>query len=137
MRSVLAAAVALTLLQADGERIPSRTARPADSVAKPSAVSETWDLRAVAPDGRRAIVVRFWTKDNPYYIEWLWYRRGRGVASYTARVEPAAHAGAGVSMKEPFGHGSIRQRAADAGRPRSSSWVTRSTDSPLVRPAPA
>ena len=40
-------------------------------------------------------------------VEWLWYQR-RGVASYTVRVEPAAHSGPGVSMKEPFGHGSIR-----------------------------
>ncbi len=109
MRSVVAVAVALAVLRAGGEGIPWRTARPADSLAKPSAVSETWDLRAVAPNGRRAIVVRFWTKDNPYYIEWLWYERGRGVASYTERVELAQHAGAGVSMKEPFGHGSIRR----------------------------
>ena len=107
MRSVLAAAAALTRLHAGGSGTPWRTARPSDSVAKPSAVSETWDFRAVAPNGRRAIVVRFWTKDNPYYIEWLWYQR-RGVASYTVRVEPAAHSGPGVSMKEPFGHGSIR-----------------------------
>jgi hypothetical protein len=78
-------------------------------VAKQGAVSETWDLRAVAPNGRRAIVVRFWTKDNPYYIEWLWYERGRGVPGYTARVDLAAHTGPGGSMKEPFGHGSIRR----------------------------
>jgi hypothetical protein len=108
MRSVLAVATAVGLLQAGGSSVPWHTARPPDSVAKPSARSETWDLRAVAPDGRRAVVVRFWTKDNPYYIEWLWYQRGRGVASYTERVEPAAHVGPGVSMKEPFGHGSIR-----------------------------
>src|ERR687887_2669804 len=108
MRSVIAAVVAVAFLQADGKDIPWHTARPSDSVAKPSAVSETWDLRAVAPNGRRAIVVRFWAKDNPYYIEWLWYQRGRGVASYTQRVELAAHTGPGVSMKEPFGHGSIR-----------------------------
>ena len=108
MRSVLAGAVVAVLLHAGGAGIPWRPARPADSVAKPSAVSETWDLRAVAPDGRRGIVVRFWTRDNPYYIEWLWYQRGRGVASYTQRVELAAHTGPGVSMKEPFGHGSIR-----------------------------
>src|ERR671922_2885752 len=109
MRSVLAGAVVAVLVHAGGAGIPWRPARPADSVAKASAVSETWDLRAVSPDGRRAVVVRFWTKDNPYYIEWLWYQRGRGVASYTTRVELAAHAGPGVSMKEPFGHGSIRR----------------------------
>src|ERR671935_1022116 len=109
MRSVIAAVVAVAFLQADGKDIPWHTARPSDSVAKPSAVSETWDLRAVAPNGRRAIVVRFWTKDNPYYIEWLWYQRGRGVASYTERVELATHSGPGVSMKEPFGRGSIRR----------------------------
>src|SRR5919198_5607219 len=108
MRSVLAGAVVAVLLHAGGAGIPWRPARPADSVAKPSAVSETWDLRAVAPDGRRAIVVRFWTKDNPYYIEWLWYRRGRIPTGYATRVEPAAHTGPGVSMKEPYGHGSIR-----------------------------
>jgi hypothetical protein len=109
MRSVLVAALALGVVLAAAERIPWRTARPADSVARSGAVSETWDLRAVAPSGRRAVVVRFWTKDNPYYIEWLWYVRRRGVASYTERVELAPHAGAGVSMKEPFGHGSIRR----------------------------
>src|SRR6266536_2609682 len=109
MRSLLAAAIAATLLQAGDKVVLWHSARPADSLAKPSAVSETWDLRAVAPNGRRAIVVRFWTKDNPYYIEWLWYQRGHGVASYTTRVELAAHAGPGVSMKEPFGHGSIRR----------------------------
>jgi hypothetical protein len=109
MRIVLATAVAVAFMQAGGESIPSRTARPADSVAKAHAASETWDLRAVAPNGRRAIVVRFWTKDNPYYIEWLWYERGRGVASYTERVELAPHAGPGMSMKEPFGHGTIRR----------------------------
>jgi hypothetical protein len=109
MRSVVAVAVGLAVLRAGGEGIPWRTARPADSRAKPSALSETWDLRAVAPNGRRAIVVRFWTKDNPYYIEWLWYERGRGVASYTERVELAQHSGAGVRMQEPFGHGSIRR----------------------------
>jgi hypothetical protein len=108
MRSVLAAAAAATLLHVGGTTTtPWRTAQPADSVAKPSAASETWDFRAVSPSGRRAIVVRFWTKDNPYYIEWLWYQRGKGVASYTERVEPAAHSGPGVSMKDPFGHGSI------------------------------
>jgi hypothetical protein len=112
MRSVLAAAVALAVLQAGSQGIPWHMARPSDSVAKSSAVAETWDLRAVAPNGRRAVVVRFWTKDNPYYIEWLWYERGRGVASYTERVEPAPHAGAGVSMKEPFGHGSLRRRGS-------------------------
>jgi hypothetical protein len=111
MRALLSAALAaaVVVVSATGERIHWRTARPADSVAKPGAVSETWDLRAVEPNGRRAIVVRFWTKDNPYYIEWLWYVRGRGVPSYTERVEPAPHAGPGVSMKEPFGHGSIRR----------------------------
>ena len=109
MRIALAAAVAFTITQAAGASVPWRAARPADSVAQARAVSETWDLRAVAPNGRRAVVVRFWTKDNPYYIEWLWYERGRGVASYTERVEPARHTGPGVSMKEPFGHGSIRQ----------------------------
>jgi hypothetical protein len=109
MRTALAAALALAVAAAGGERIPWRAARPADSVATSSALSETWDLRAVAPNGRRAIVVRFWTKDNPYYIEWLWYARGRGVASYTERVELAEHTGPGVSMKEPFGHGSIRR----------------------------
>jgi hypothetical protein len=109
MRSALTAALVLALAAGAGDRIPWRPARPADSVAKENAVSETWDLRAVAPNGRRAIVVRFWTKDNPYYIEWLWYLRGRGVASYTERVEPAPHTGPGVSMKEPFGHGSIRR----------------------------
>jgi hypothetical protein len=113
MRSALTAALALALAAAAADggagRIPWRTARPADSVAKPSAVSETWEVRAVAPNGRRAIVVRFWTEDNPYYIEWLWYARGRGVASYTERVELAQHTGPGVSMKEPFGHGSIRR----------------------------
>jgi hypothetical protein len=108
MRSVLAGAVAVGVLHLGGEAIPWRQARVVDSVAKSTAVSETWDLRAVAPDGRHAIVVRFWTKDNPYYIEWLWYQRGRGAASYTQRVELAAHAGPGVTMKEPFGHGSIR-----------------------------
>jgi hypothetical protein len=97
VRSVLAAAVAVAFLQGDAKGIPWHVARPSDSVAKPSAVAETWDLRAVAPNGRRAIVVRFWTKDNPYYIEWLWYQRGRGVASYTTRVELAAHAGPGVA----------------------------------------
>jgi hypothetical protein len=71
VRSLLAAAAALTLMQAGGRGIPWHTARPSDSVAKPRALSETWDLRAVSPNGRRAIVVRFWTKDNPYYIEWL------------------------------------------------------------------
>src|SRR5690242_917328 len=101
MRSVLAAAAAVALFHVGGGSTPWRTARPADSVAKPSAVSETWDLRAVSPDGRRAIVVRFWTKDNPYYIEWLWYQRGKGVASYTERVEPAPHSGPGVSMTDP------------------------------------
>lgn len=109
MRSLLLAALALAVAAAAAERIPWRTARPADSVAKPSAVSETWDLRAVEPNGRRGIVVRFWTKDNPYYIEWLWYVRGGGVASYTERVELAQHTGPGVSMKDPFGHGSIRR----------------------------
>src|SRR5918994_7924703 len=109
MRSVLGAIMALAVAVPVGERILWRAARPADSLAKPSALSETWDLRAVAPNGRRAIVVRFWTKDNPYYIEWLWYERGRGVASYTERVELAEHVGPGVSMKEPFGHGSIRR----------------------------
>jgi hypothetical protein len=127
MRSVVAAVVAVAFLQADGKDIPWHTARPSDSVAKPSAVSETWDLRAVAPNGRRAIVVRFWAKDNPYYIEWLWYQRGRGVASYTTRVELAAHAGPGVSMKEPFGHGSIRRAGSrwllDASG--SLTWKTR------------
>jgi hypothetical protein len=112
MRCVLCAAVALALVGAAADRIPWRTARAADSVEKPSAVSETWDFRAVAPNGRRAVVVRFWTKDNPYYIEWLWYVRGRGVASYTERVELAPHAGPGVSMKEPFGHGSIRRNGS-------------------------
>jgi hypothetical protein len=73
MRSAVTAALVLALVAAGGERIPWRTARPADSVAKSSALSETWDLRAVAPNGRRAIFVRFWTKDNPYYIELLWY----------------------------------------------------------------
>src|ERR687887_712455 len=101
MRSVLAGAVVAVLLHAGGAGIPWRPARPADSVAKPSAVSETWDLRAVAPDGRRGIVVRFWTKDNPYYIEWLWYQRGRGVASYTERVE----------LAPPFGAGRQHERA--------------------------
>jgi hypothetical protein len=101
--------VTLAVLQAGSQGIPWRTARPSDSVAKSSAVAETWDLRAVAPDGRRAVVIRFWTKDNPYYIEWLWYERGRAAASYTERVELAPHAGAGVSMKEPFGHGSLRR----------------------------
>jgi hypothetical protein len=91
-----------------GGGIPWRAARAADSMAKQGAVSETWDLRAVAPNGRRAIVVRFWTRDNPYYIEWLWYERGRGVPGYTARVDLARTRGPGVSMKEPFGHGSIR-----------------------------
>src|ERR671922_2772416 len=108
MRSVLAAATVVIALQLGGSGISWRAARPSDSVAKRSAVSETWDVRAVAPNGRRAVVVRFWTKDNPYYIEWLWYARGRGVASYTERVELARHTGPGVSMKEPFGHGSIR-----------------------------
>src|SRR5919108_6030124 len=108
MRSVLAAATVVIALQLGGSGISWRAARPSDSVAKRSAVSETWDVRAVAPNGRRAVVVRFWTKDNPYYLEWLWYQRGRGVASYTTRVEQAAHAGPGVSMTEPFGHGSIR-----------------------------
>jgi hypothetical protein len=109
MRSLLVAGLAFAVVAAAAERIPWRTARPADSMAKPSAVSETWELRAVEPSGRRAIVVRFWTKDNPYYIEWLWYVRRRGVASYTERVELAQHTGPGVSMKEPFGHGSIRR----------------------------
>ena len=109
MRCILAAAVTLGVTQAGVGGIPWHAARPSESVAKPHAVSETWDFRAVAPNGRRAIVVRFWTKDNPYYIEWLWYQRGSGVASYTARVELAAHTGPGVSMKEPFGHGSIRR----------------------------
>jgi hypothetical protein len=109
VRSVFAAAVALAVFVAAEEPIPWRMSRPSDSLAKSSAVSETWDLRAVAPDGRRAVVVRFWTKDNPYYIEWLWYQRARGVASYTERVELAPHAGPGVSMEEPFGHGSIRR----------------------------
>jgi hypothetical protein len=109
MRTVLAAALALGALTDAGSSIPWHTSRPGDSVAKSRALSETWDLRAVAPNGRRAIVVRFWTKDNPYYIEWLWYQRGRGVASYTTRVELAPHTGPGVSMKEPFGHGSIRR----------------------------
>src|ERR687887_1942580 len=109
MRSVLAAAAVVMVLHVGGSGIDWRTARPSDSVAKRAALSETWDVRAVAPNGRRAVVVRFWTKDNPYYIEWLWYERGRGVASYTERVEPAPHAGPGVSMKEPFGHGSIRR----------------------------
>src|ERR671922_19333 len=109
MRTVLPAAMALVVVASAAAGIPWRTARAADSVAKSSALAETWDLRAVAPNGRRAIVVRFWTKDNPYYIEWLWYARGRGVASYTERVELAQHTGPGVSMKEPFGHGSIRR----------------------------
>jgi hypothetical protein len=104
MRSLLLAALTFAVVAAAAERIPWRTARPPDSVAKSSAVSETWDLRAVEPNGRRAIVVRFWTKDNPYYIEWLWYVRKRGVASYTERVELAQHTGPGVSMQEPFGH---------------------------------
>jgi hypothetical protein len=65
--------------------------------------------RGCAQRSARAIVVRFWTKDNPYYIQWLWYVRGRGVASYTARVELTAHTVPGVSMKEPFWHGSIRR----------------------------
>jgi hypothetical protein len=108
MRCVFAAAVALALLQAGGKGIPWHTARPADSVAKRAALSETWDLRAVSPNGRRAVVVRFWTKDNPYYVEWLWYQRGRTPTGYAVRVELAPHAGPGVSMKEPFGHGSIR-----------------------------
>src|SRR5512133_799532 len=108
MRCVLAAALAVALLHTTGKDIPWHTARPSDSVAKRGALSETWDLRAVSPDGRRAIVVRFWTKDNPYYIEWLWYQRGRSATGYAARVELAPHAGPGVSMKEPFGHGSIR-----------------------------
>ena len=108
MRNALAALAGVLLLHV-GNGVPWRAARPSDSVARASAVSETWDLRAVAPKGDRAVVVRFWTKDNPYYIEWLWYQRGRGVASYTERVELAAHAGPGVSMKEPFGHGSIRR----------------------------
>jgi hypothetical protein len=109
MRTVLSAALAVVAVASAAAGIPWRTARPADSVAKSSARSETWDLRAVAPNGRRGIVVRFWTKDNPYYIEWLWYARGHGVASYTERVELAQHTGPGVSMKEPFGHGSIRR----------------------------
>jgi hypothetical protein len=109
MRSLAAAAIAVAVVTGSAQRIPSRPARPADSVAKPRAVSETWEMRAVAPDGRRAVVIRFWTQDNPYYLEWLWYVRGRGVASYTERVELASHAGPGVSMKEPFGHGSIRR----------------------------
>jgi hypothetical protein len=109
MRCVLAAALAVALLQATGKGIPWHTARPSDSVAKRGALSETWDLRAVSPNGRRAIVVRFWTKDNPYYIEWLWYQHGRSATGYAARVEPAKHAGPGVSMKEPFGHGSIQR----------------------------
>jgi hypothetical protein len=109
MRSLVAVAAVVALLHAGGTGIPWRTARSSDSVAKPSAVSETWGFIAVAPNGRRAVVVRFWTKDNPYYIEWLWYQRGRGVASYTERVELAAHSGPGVSMTEPFGHGSIRR----------------------------
>jgi hypothetical protein len=109
MRSLLLAALTFAVVAAAAERIPWRTARPPDSVAKSSAVSETWDLRAVEPNGRRAIVVRFWTKDNPYYIEWLWYVRKRGVASYTERVELAQHKGPGVSMQEPSGHGSIRR----------------------------
>ena len=109
MRTVLPAAMALVVVASAAAGIPWRTARAADSVAKSSALAETWDLRAVAPNGRRAIVVRFWTKDNPYYIEWLWYARGRGVASYTERVELAQHTGPGVSMKEPFGHGAIRR----------------------------
>jgi hypothetical protein len=109
VRSLLAAAVTVVLLHGGAKGISWHVARPSDSVARSNALSETWDLRAVAPDGRRAIVVRFWTKDNPYYLEWLWYQRGRGVASYTTRVEPAPHAGPGVSMKEPFGHGSIRR----------------------------
>jgi hypothetical protein len=112
VRSVLAVAVVTALLQAGGEAIPWHAARPFDSVANPIAVSETWELRAVAPDGRRAIVVRFWTKDNPYYIEWLWYRHGRIPTGYATRVELAEHAGPGVSMKEPFGHGSIRHRGS-------------------------
>src|SRR5919201_5124107 len=107
MRNALATLAAVLLLHV-GSGVPWRMAQPSDSVARASAVSETWDLRAVAPNGRRVVVVRFWTKDNPYYIEWLWYQRGRGVASYTQRVELAAHTGTGVSMKEPFGHGSIR-----------------------------
>src|ERR671930_2539058 len=127
MRSVIASVVAVALLQTGGKSIPWHTARPSDSVAKASALSETWDFRAVAPNGRRAIVVRFWTKDNPYYLEWLWYQRGRGVASYTTRVELAAHAGPGVSMKEPFGHGSIRRAGSrwllDASG--SLTWKTR------------
>jgi hypothetical protein len=112
MRCTFAAAVAVALLQPGGTGIPWHAARPSDSVTRRGSLSETWDLRAVSPSGRRAIVVRFWTKDNPYYIEWLWYQHGRGVASYTTRVEPAAHAGPGVSMKEPFGHGSIRHAGA-------------------------
>ncbi len=53
MRTVFTAAVALTLLTGAGDTIPSRASRPADSVAKSRAVSETWNLRAVAPDGRQ------------------------------------------------------------------------------------
>ena len=109
MGGLIAVVVALAALGAAAQPTPWRSATPADSVTKRVAVTETWDFRAVAPDGKRAVVVRFWTKGNPYYVEWLVYERGRGVASYTARVEPASHAGPGVSMKEPFGRGSIRR----------------------------
>jgi len=109
---ILAAVLALAAsngLAASNKPVPWRTATPADSLAKPNVVSETWDLRAVSPDGTRGIVVRFWTKGNPWYIEWVWYTRGRGVPGTTVPVKPALHTGPGVSMKEPHGSGSIRR----------------------------
>src|SRR5919198_3734967 len=127
MRSVVAAVVAVAFLQADGKDIPWHTARPSDSVAKPSAVSETLgsargrsqrsarDRRPVLGEGQpllhRMAVVSAWTRRRELHDA------GRAGGARRARRE---HEGA-------VGHGSIRRAGSrwllDASG--SLTWKTR------------
>src|SRR3954447_8968493 len=109
MRGLLAAAGTLLLLHAGGNGVYWRVARTSDSVAKRNVIWETWDMRAVSPNGRRAIVVRFWTKGSTGpYVEWLLYQR-RGVGSWTEGDRPAPHSGPGVSMRGTCNPNSLRR----------------------------
>jgi hypothetical protein len=89
------------------DTVPWRTARTGDSVEMPGAVWESWEVRAIDPRGRRALVLRFWTKANSHYLEWLVYERGRKPARASDRVEHRPDNRPGVRMIFPSGRASL------------------------------
>src|SRR5919198_1028551 len=150
MRSVVAAVVAVAFLQADGKDIPWHTARPSDSVAKPSAVSETLgsargrsqrsarDRRPVLGEGQpllhRMAVVSAWTRRRELHDA------GRTGGARRARRE---HEGAVRARIDPAGRLPLATRRVriadleDARTPRASchpAWGDRGPAARVRRP---